>query len=72
LRLAKHKHFNVRGNAILGLGHIARIHRQLNESRVKPLIEVAMRDECDYVRDHADTAADDVELFLEWKVSYPG
>jgi hypothetical protein len=25
-RLANHEHFNVRGNAILGFGHLARIH----------------------------------------------
>ena len=50
LRLAKHEHFNVRGNAILGFGHIARIHRRLNEGRAKPLIEAALRDASDYVR----------------------
>jgi hypothetical protein len=71
LRLAKHEHFNVRGNTILGFGHIARIHQQLDEDRVKPLIEAALRDESDYVRDQADSAADDVEFFLNWKVSHP-
>lgn len=71
LRLAKHENFNVRGNAVLGFGHIARIHRQLNEARVKPLIEDALRDENDYVRGQADSAADDVELFLKWKIDYP-
>src|SRR5215470_17199029 len=60
LRLAKHEHFNVRGNAILGFGHLARIHGQLNKSRVKPLIEAALRDESEYVRNQADAAADDV------------
>jgi len=68
LRLAKHEHFNVRGNAILGLGHLARIHGQLNESLIKPLIEAALRDESEYVRSQADAAADDVDLFLKWKV----
>ena len=72
LRLAKHEHFNVRGNAILGFGHIARIHRQLNESKVKPLIEAAMRDGSDYVRGQAHATADDVEFFLKWKVNRPG
>lgn len=50
LRLAKHEHFNVRGNAILGFGHIARIHQQLDKKRVKPVIEAALKDESDYVR----------------------
>lgn len=72
LRLAKHRNFNVRGNAILGFGHIARVHRQLNESRVKPLIEAALRDESDYVREQADVTTDDVEFFLKWRVRRPG
>jgi hypothetical protein len=48
VRLAKHEHSNVRGNAILGFGHIARIHQQLDERRVKPVLEAAMRDKSDY------------------------
>jgi hypothetical protein len=71
LRLAKHEHVNVRGNAILGFGHIARIHRQLDKGRVKPLIEAALRDASGYVRTQADGAADDVELFLKWKIDRP-
>jgi hypothetical protein len=71
LRLAGHDHPNVRGNAVLGFGHIARIHRRLDESKVKPLIESALRDKSDYVRGQADAAADDVEQFLKWKVGRP-
>ena len=71
LRLAKHENFNVRGNAVLGFGHIARIHRQLDESRVKPLIEAALRDESEYVRDQAGAAADEVEFFLKWTIDHP-
>src|SRR5262245_49626927 len=66
VRLSNHEHFNVRRNAILGFGHIARIHRKLTMSIVKPLIEAALQDQNDYVRGHADDAADDVELFLQW------
>ena len=72
LRLAGHEYFNVRGNAILGFGHIARIHRHLNEGQVKPVIEAALRDESDYVRSQANATADDVEFFLKWKVNRPG
>jgi hypothetical protein len=68
VRLSSHKHFNVRGNAILGFGHLARIHGILTERRVKPIIEAGFRDESSYVRGHADDAADDVELFLKWKI----
>ena|SRR6266550_2157750 len=71
LRLSSHEHFNVRGNAILGLGHIARIHGDLDELRAKPVIEAALQDENDYVRGHANDAADDVEAFLKWEVERP-
>ena len=71
LRLAKHGHSNVRGNAILGFGHIARIHQRLDEQRVKPLLEAALREESVYVRGQADAAADDIEFFLQWKINRP-
>jgi hypothetical protein len=71
LRLSNHEHFNVRGNAIQGFGHIARIHGKLSEIKVKPVIEGALKDENDYVRGQAGDAADDVEFFLKWKVDRP-
>ena len=69
VRLSDHEHFNVRGNAILGFGHIARIHKKLTQRRVKPLIEVALSDRNEYVRGQANSAADDVEFFLKWKLN---
>jgi hypothetical protein len=69
VRLAGHENADVRGNAVVGFGHIARINRKLTESRVRLLIEDASRDENDYVRGHAESAADDVELFLRWRVT---
>lgn len=71
VHLAAHEHFNVRGNAVLGFGHLARIHRRLNEGLVKPLIEAALADESAYVRGQANAAADDVEFYLKWKVFRP-
>ena len=71
LRLSNHEHFNVRGNAILGLGHIARIHGVLNELKAKPVIEAALMDQNAYVKGHANEAASDVEFFLKWKVKRP-
>ncbi|HZU31954.1 MAG TPA: hypothetical protein VFB79_12620 [Candidatus Angelobacter sp.] len=68
LRLAQHSHFNIRGNAILGFGHIARIHRNLDQPRIRPLIEQALFDPHAYVRGHAEDAADDIEHFLHWKI----
>ena len=67
VQLSNHTHFNVRGNAILGFSHIARIHDKLNEKLVKPIIIKALKDENKYVRGHADCAKDDIKQFLGWK-----
>jgi hypothetical protein len=69
MSLAKHEDPNVRGNAVLGLGHIARIHTKLTESGAKPVIEAALKDESDYVRGQASVAADDAEFFLGWRLA---
>jgi len=66
VRLSSHAHFNVRGNAVLGFGHIARVHRQLDRTLVQPIIQAALRDENDYIRGQADCAKDDTALFLKW------
>ena len=71
LRLAGHEHFNVRGNAIVGFGHIARVHGKLNADRIKSIIEAALSDGSEYVRGQAETAADDVEHFLKWQFARP-
>lgn len=71
VRLFDHANANVRGNAVLGFGHIARIARQLTEEWVKPIIETALGDPDSYVRGHAHSAADDVEFFLNWQVNRP-
>lgn len=68
LRLANHEHFNVRGNAVLGLAHIARIHGTLNKEKVRPIIVVALKDENEYVRGQAECTADDVNFFLKWRI----
>ena len=67
INLSEHKHFNVRGNAILGFLYIARNHDQLNEDIVKPLIIKTLKDEDKYVRAQAESARDDIEHFLDWK-----
>ena len=69
VRLATHENFNVRGNAVLGFGHLARRFGQLNASRVKPIIESALEDDSEYVRGQAMAAVEDVNLFLGWEIS---
>ena len=67
LRFVNHEHFNVRGNAILGFAHIARIHNKLDENKVKPIIRGALLDENEFVRGQASNAKDDTEWYLKWK-----
>jgi hypothetical protein len=67
-RLASHSNINVRGNAILGFGHIARVYGKIESTEVKGLLEAALVDEQEYVRGQAHAAADDVEHFLGWQL----
>jgi hypothetical protein len=67
-RLAVHEHYNVRGNAILGFGHIARIHGWLDRAVVLPIIETGLMDSHEYVRNQAHSTADDIQRILGWPV----
>ena len=66
-RLAVHPHPNVRGNALLSFGHLARRFRRLDRGRTLPLIVDGLGDPDPFVRGQADAAADDVEHFLGWR-----
>ncbi len=66
LRLSRHPHSNVRGNAILGFGHLARTCGVLDRTAIQPIIEAAIQDSDAYVRGQANAAADDLEHFLGW------
>lgn len=68
IHLAVHPHPTVRGNAVLGFGHLARTCGALDEARVRPLLQSALRDADDYVRGQAHAAADDVSHFLGWRM----
>ena len=61
--LASHAHPSVRGNAVLGLGHLARRFGTLEPSAV-PIIESALHDPDEFVRGQAHAAADDLNHFL--------
>jgi hypothetical protein len=66
LRFATHDDPSVRGNAMEGFGHIARLFRSLNKRLIEPVIEAGMRDPDDWVRGKAQDAADDIEWFCGW------
>lgn len=59
----------VRGNAFASLGHLARRFRDLEESRVRPLLESGLRDPDAGVRSNAKSAADEAYQFLHWTIS---
>src|SRR4051812_39906816 len=71
--LASHPHSGVRGNALLGLGHLARLHRGTGLARnvVERLVRTGLTDSEPYVRAQADNAADDLEQFLGWRIPRP-
>jgi len=66
-RLATHPHWNVRGNAMLGLGHIARLHERLDRTRAQAILLAGLADSHEYVRGQADGATSDVEHYLGWR-----
>ena len=66
--LTAHGDGNVRGNALVSLGYLARRYRMLDEQSIKPLIESALVDLNDYVRSCAQSAADEIHQFLHWGI----
>lgn len=66
-RLVAHSDPRVRGNAFLGLGHLARMCGKM-ETEIGPLIEAAQSDPEWEVRAKANDAAHDINHFLGWKL----
>jgi len=66
-RLARHRSAMVRGNAMLGFGHLARRFGRLDVNRIKRLVESALHDGSEYVREQARSAAEDLTTFLAWE-----
>lgn len=67
IKLASHSDDNIRGNAIEGFEHIARIDEKLNEEVIKPLIERALKDKHEFVRDKAEWTRDATKQYFKWK-----
>jgi hypothetical protein len=64
VQLAQHESPNVRGNAIRGLGHLARRSRRLENSALVA-IRAGLQDEDGYVQGQAESAMDDVRHFSQ-------
>jgi hypothetical protein len=69
--LSNHPHFNVRGNAILGFGHLARTCRRLDLERVLPIVSAALKHEHDYAPGHAEDAAANINHYLKTMAPSP-
>ena len=61
VRLARHRNAMVRGNAMLGFGHIARRFGRLDANRVKRLVDTGLHAGSEYVREQARSAAEDLK-----------
>lgn len=68
IRLASHDHPLVRGNAVLGFGHLSRRGADLPADRVQTLVRQALHDKDDYVCHQAAAAVDDLRLFSGWEL----
>jgi hypothetical protein len=66
-RLARHLDGGVRGNAILGFGHLARRFRTL-PADIQRIIEAGLSDPSRHVRRQSEAAAADAAHFLGWNI----
>jgi hypothetical protein len=72
LQLAAHRDARVRGNALLGFGHLARTAGVIRESAlVARAVEAGLIDPDPAVSGQAEAAADDLEHFLGWTLKRP-
>lgn len=61
--LSRHGDTTVRGNSVLGFGHLARNCPGLDLSPVAPILHGALDDPQPYIRGQADAARDDIEHY---------
>jgi hypothetical protein len=60
-----HEDPHVRGNALLSLGHIARIHGTLDRQRAIDVLRVAKHDRHEFVRGQALDSLEDVQHWIK-------
>jgi hypothetical protein len=66
LRFASHKDSFVRGVAVTCLGHLARIHKVIDEDEVMPVVRKLLQD-CDpQTRGKAEDTISDFSIYLGW------
>lgn len=58
---------NIKGISVLGLGHLARVHKQSSDKAVS-VVKAALLSTDSYISGHADSAADDISHFSKHNV----
>lgn len=66
--LASHGDATVRGNALLGIAHVARTCRELRSAASVRAVQSGLQDPEAYVRGHAQDARDDIEHYLKTRL----
>ena len=66
LRFASHKDSSVRGVAATCLGHLARIHKAIDEDEVMPVVRQLLRDSDPQTRAIAEDTISDFSIYLGW------
>ena len=66
LRFARHEDAFVRGVAATCLGHLARIHRAIDEDEVIPVVRQLLNDTDPETRGKAEDALSDFSTYLGW------
>ena len=67
IQLVRHRDAEVRGNALLGFGHLARRFGRLDPGRVRRIVGIALVDPSASVREKARSAVLDLRTFLGWE-----
>lgn len=63
VELSRHADEIIRGNAILGFGHLARLFGELHDRSID-VVRAGLQDKSNYVRGQAHAAASDLKHFL--------
>jgi hypothetical protein len=66
LRFASHKDSFVRGVAATCLGHLARIHKAIDEDEVIPAVRLLLQDDDPQTRAIAEDTISDFSIYLGW------
>ncbi|MGH9874665.1 MAG: hypothetical protein ACRD9S_19580 [Pyrinomonadaceae bacterium] len=66
LRFATHTDAAVRGLAATCLGHLARIHKVIDEDEVMPVVRMLLKDSDSQTRAKAEDAISDFSISLGW------